>query len=129
MDWAQTYPLDAITANGRGAVMARFEFIKGRSDPTLDSFATELTAANERIRELEMYKEHHEFVATQLKEMLGNVSNLGELVEAVKAERAISDKLEKALEATRGQWIHSVNAKFCLAELAEVAAMRKGEQG
>lgn len=85
--------------------------------------ADELTAAHERIRELEKLLEDANRGAQR--NAIINQSLAGKLT----AERAISDKLEKALETIVADMsLGRFDEDAARAVLAEAAAMRKGEQ-
>jgi hypothetical protein len=50
----------------------------------------------------------------------GEVAEYADVVEAVRRLHALNRELLEALQRSRAQWIHSVNAEFCLAAIAKV---------
>jgi hypothetical protein len=48
----------------------------------------------------------------------GEVADYEDVVEAVRRLHAVNQELLEALQRSRAQWIHSVNAEFCLAAIA-----------
>jgi hypothetical protein len=49
----------------------------------------------------------------------GEVADYEDVVEAVRRLHALNGELLEALQRSRAQWIHSVNAAFCLAAIAK----------
>jgi hypothetical protein len=48
----------------------------------------------------------------------GEVAEYADVVEAVRRLHTLNGELLEALQRSRAQWIHSVNAEFCLAVIA-----------
>ena len=96
----------------------------------------ELTAANERIRELETKLSKAKDIPMKYKRMEFNAQLQDEntsLRTALTAEREVSDKLEEALRAVMEWQVVNMNKwnnpayDFASKTLAEVAALRKGK--
>lgn len=55
-----------------------------------------------------------------LTDLGGEVAEYADVVEAVRRLHALNGELLDALQRSRAQWIHSVNAEFCLTAIARV---------